>query len=617
MRKAVIVLITATLGAGCGPGAIRPAVQGAAEQHAEQLIAAKDYRAAAEEYLQLAETHPGRLSHFQLRAVQSYLDAGDTETATSLLDGIHTRTRTDSNYRELLQARLLLLQRRPAEALSFTAEIERDAPDWLRILRHAIRAQAFEQNADVRSAITERLALSRLPATPDAAESNLDSLWSGLNAVGPDAARKFGDANEPEMQGWIELMEMNRGLAGKPEDLRSALASWGEAHPSHPAFPYITGRMLTDAERFHAVPKQLALLLPLSGQFSDAAQAIRDGFLAAWYLQQEFRPAVAIYDANSLNILDQYRKAVEAGADFVVGPLERPAVASLLQSDLQTVATLTLNRLETRQADRLDGGNPPLLPGLFQFGLAAEDEAQLAAQRAFEDGHSRALVIAAGNEWGRRLSAAFQERWRALGGTILEQVEYPTGNNDFSADTRELLNVDSSDARTAQLRQRIGRPLHGGGRLRQDADVIFMAAVPVTARQIVPQLRFFGADRIAVYASSHVYTGNPNPQFDSDMNDVRFPDMPWVLEADSAASTLEQAVVRNWSADTSAAQRLYALGADAFLLIPRLGRLAAQGGGGMRGLTGDLSLGADGVIQRKLTWAQFVDGVPRLLDPVH
>lgn len=617
MRKTGILLAAALACAGCGPDATRPAVQGNPEQHAEELAAAKDYQQAAGEYLRLARLYSNRESHYQLLAAQSYLNGAETETAASLLQEIDARSRIEAAHRELLRARLALLQHHPAEALSFSAEADRDAPEWLQVLRHTIRAAAYEESANLPGAIRERITLTRHPAVQEPREANLDSLWSDLNSIDRGSLRGIATGNDPALQGWIELTEMNRDLMGKTDVLRSALASWVDGHASHAAVPFITGKMLSAAERFHVMPQHIALLLPLSGQFDNAAAAIRDGFLAAWYAQDGSRPVVTIYDANSLNIVDQYQKAVAAGADFVVGPLEKGAVGSLLQANIPMVPTLALNRHELTEGGQGAGVEHGGMPELIQFGLAPEDEAQLAAQRAHADGYSRALVISAGNDWGRRLSSAFQNQWQALGGRILEHVEYQPGGNDFSADARELLNVDSSDARAAALRQQIGRPLHSGARLREDADVIFMAAIPVNARQIIPQLRFFGADQIPVYSSSHVYTGAVDPQSDSDMNDVRFPDMPWILDPESAAPALEQGVIRNWPADSSATQRLYAFGADAFRLIPQIGRLVSQEGASMHGLTGELHLSADGIIQRKLMWAQFVDGSPRLLDPVN
>lgn len=608
------VLTVALACAGCGPGTTKPGDRDIPEQRAMQLAAAGEYRLAAEEYLRLARLYPDGESGYQLRSAQSYLNASEVAAAAKLLEQVEPGTDTESIYKRLLLARIALLQRRAAQALSLSAATTAELPATLQALSHDIRAEAFEMENDYLPAVRERVALIRLPAEPGRREANLNSLWSDLNAIGQEKLREIEAGGDPDLAGWIELALMYQSLAARPEIMRPSLAAWIEDHPAHPAISLITDRILADMNRYQVAPKHIALLLPLRGQFSKAAEAIRDGFLAAWFLQEDFRPRVSIYDANSLNIQERYQNAVSAGADFVVGPLEKTAVASLLQSGLVTVPTLALNRHELPDADNRGRALNGAFPDLLQFGLAPEDEGQQAAQRAFFDGHTRALIVSPANDWGRRLFLAFQKQWGTLGGRVLEHVEYIPGGNDYSAVARELFNVDASDARAATLRQKLGRPLHAAARLREDADMIFMAAVPVAARQIIPQFRFFGAGHFPVYSSSHVFTGNVDPQLDSDMNDVRFPDMPSVLVPGSDSPGVQRAVNRNWSAESSSLRRLYSFGADSFRLIPQLGRLALQNEASLRGDTGELRLGADGIVQRKLMWARFVDGKPRLLD---
>jgi hypothetical protein len=59
---------------------------------------------------------------------------------------------------------------------------------------------------------------------------------------------------------------------------------------------------------------------------------------------------------------------------------------------------------------------------------------------------------------------------------------------------------------------------------------------------------------------------------------------------------------------------LYALGIDAYRMIPYIGKLSLQDTAVYHGETGDLYMNKDGRIQRKLLWARFVNGAPALLD---
>ena len=72
------------------------------------------------------------------------------------------------------------------------------------------------------------------------------------------------------------------------------------------------------------------------------------------------------------------------GAQFVVGPLSKPAVSKLMTEGAITVPTLTLNF--AYQTD-------PLPANLYQISLSPEDEARQVAERAWLDGHNQAISV--------------------------------------------------------------------------------------------------------------------------------------------------------------------------------------------------------------------------------
>jgi outer membrane PBP1 activator LpoA protein len=59
---------------------------------------------------------------------------------------------------------------------------------------------------------------------------------------------------------------------------------------------------------------------------------------------------------------------------------------------------------------------------------------------------------------------------------------------------------------------------------------------------------------------------------------------------------------------------LYALGIDAYRLVPYLGKLDQGMFGAYHGVTGNLSLSGDGHVNRTLRCAVFRKGLPVLLD---
>ena len=90
--------------------------------------------------------------------------------------------------------------------------------------------------------------------------------------------------------------------------------------------------------------------------------------------------------------------------------------------------------------------------------------------------------------------------------------------------------------------------------------------------------------------------------------------MPWVLEPRDDDIELRATLDRNWPTETSAFRRLYGFGIDAFRVIAHVPRLVLERGSTYAGETGELYSPGDGRIYRKLLWARFVDGRPRLLD---
>ena len=614
-----IFLVAAILSclAACGPQIGKPGSAAGAETAVKELLDAEDYAGAAREYLRLAELYPKKSRDYQFLAVDSFIRAGKGEEAGALLERIPVTPRENvpAFEKTVLKARVALLSGLSQQALDhLSVTVPENAPNGLKADFYNTRAQAYENQSLAVKAVSERIKLQTFLNRPRDQEDNLEHLWFDLNSVQVTVLEESRNSAQGEMAGWLDLALINQTLLFKREELKLAIKSWEEHYPSHPAIPAITEEILKAGEQLDFRPGKIALLLPLTGQFKKASEAIRDGFLAAWLYEQKYKPEIRIYDADSLNILQVYREAIDEGAGFVVGPLEKTAVKSLSEREALPVTTLALNRLDTPPGHgHGDHFSRSSSTGLIQFGLSPEDEARQIAQQGIFNGETKALVIAPDNDWGQRLTSAFSDEWTSLGGLILEQVAYNPYTKDFITPVKKLLNVDSSEARIQILRQRLSRNLKADSRIREDIDAIFLAAPPLTARQIVPQFRFFRVEGIPIYTTSNAYTGTDNPQANSDINGVEFIDMPWVLAPEAEKSPLQHAVDDDLEASTSSYRRLYAFGIDAFNLIPHLKQLSLQRSYVYSGATGELYMQNRNVIQRRLEWARIVDGKPELM----
>lgn len=351
-------------------------------------------------------------------------------------------------------------------------------------------------------------------------------------------------------------------------------------------------------------PQQIALMLPFSGRLAGFGNAIRDGFMAAWYDAQTHGgtpPRIRLYDTSAANIAELYQRALADGAQAVIGPLEKSHVAALYPLAL-SVPTLALNRA--------DLGTPPPAQ-LFQFGLAPEDEASEVARLGALQHFHHALIIAPETEQHSRELQAFTQAWQQGGGDIAATALFRNPQS-MSLAIKTALNIAQSEARKRDIESLLGRKVEFTPHRRGDIDMVFVLAHPQQMRSIMPTLAFHYAGDIPVYALSRSYGGVDNPALDHDIEGLRFTELPWMLDPQQP---LKQQILAN-RPQSKSYLRLYALGVDSFALYPRLHPLKNQPESGLNGQTGYLTVTPQRVIRRELPLAQIKEGVARAAAPI-
>ncbi len=607
MRLFIIFLLSLIILSGCGP--TRPSDQQAQvdpEENARVLMQSGDYSAAAAEYLTLAENDKNNTSVYRLKAAAAYVEAGQYTEADKIISET-TVPENDSVQKlrmRILSARLQLEFGKPGNALNMLAEIDANQiPSSLQKSYFDILARAYLANGDYLKAASERLKLSKLLSLPNEIDQNNHLLWNVFETIPQAELEELRLVAPDELSSWFELASISKGYRYEPTKLKNAIDGWIQRYPGHPAYASIVPQLISRSIETVQRPATIGLLLPLSGKYQKSSTAVRDGFLAAWYMDNQKKSEVKIYDANSSNIREVYQQAVADGVEYVVGPLEKEAVDQLANYGELPVQVLALNRQDMINEE-------PANSKLIQFALSPEDEASQVAEAAMSDGHRLALVIIPNIPWGDRIAEAFKKRWVELGGAILEQQYFESSAKDFATPVKKLLNIDSSIQRGKELRNKLNIKINTVERRREDADFIFTAAVPGDARQLFPQFRFHRAGDLPVYSTSHIFTGVVDSAKDTDLNGVIFLDMPWILDTTHQLSLIQDALNRNWSQEKSQYRRLYALGIDAYRLIPEVGRLKAEKNSYLNGETGDLTISSNNIVKRKLRRAQFIDGKP-------
>ena len=599
---ASLIILSLLLGACTTPGGYGGGVPG--EGRAERLAANGDHDEAARAYIGLAaEASPMARDRLTLLAVEQWLDAGDANRARSAFRTVpmppssattwplwNTNSAALSLYAGEADAALEIL-----EAMSRRALSERH-----RLRVEALRADAWIQKGDPARAVELMTQRETWLRDRRSIEQNRQRLWQGLLVSDPQQLRAGVDMTlDPEVRGWLEIGSLAASTGQQGIGWINGAVRWREANPTHPAIVIIEGLGLPD-ELTMDYPRQIALLLPLSGRWASAGNAIQNGFLGAY-----FSTAAGLDEKQTLRIYDvdgeggasaAYAAAVADGAEFVIGPLLPGNVIELANDILVPVPVLTLNYLPE------DTLAPP---GLYQFALAPEDEARSAAERALADGHVRAVALVPGNDWGQRVLRSFDEQFSASGGTLLDYRMYTPGIQDFSNTIEDLMALSGSVRRYQRLRANLGGPLQFDPRRRQDSEFIFLAADAPAGRLLKSQLKFHYSGDLPVYSTSSIYA--MDNRSNTDLNGVMFADTPWIIAPQSWIENLPPLYAEYWPAERRLG-RLHAMGFDAYQLIAALFATRTGPMPEIDGASGKLYLDDDGRIRRKLAWAQFQRG---------
>jgi outer membrane PBP1 activator LpoA protein len=330
------------------------------------------------------------------------------------------------------------------------------------------------------------------------------------------------------------------------------------------------GTCATDAPAASTDPAaapHVALLLPTGSEvFAKAAQAVRDGFLEAAKKQSGAPLAIRLYPVTEdpKNVVATYREAVAARARFVVGPLTRSGVTAIATTlNLISVPTLALNVPEGVASNPLN---------MYTLSLQVEAEARQIAQLAIREGRRKALTVTDPSALGRRMRDAFVDEFQRGGGYQI--VDYPYATDSASLD---------------KIRQASGLGV---------TDMVFLALDADRARAIRPQV-----SALPAYGTSQLNPGAAGVSALVDLADVRFVDMPWMLQPDHPAVMV---YARNGPREADDLERLRALGIDAFRVAHDL--YTGKRDLDIDGVTGRLSLAPDGQIRRVLPVAVILGG---------
>jgi outer membrane PBP1 activator LpoA protein len=512
----------------------------------------------------------------------------------------------DLKYKQTIQAGGYLGDGKIYQGLLALPEIDEVVDYRYKALALNIRSRGVLAIGKPMESARLRMQISQFLKTPQEMEKNNDFIWAALNRISESAMlRALKEQQDLETRGWLELNLIARRSNMLPVKMEPWIDQWYQRYGDHSAAPRYAINLLEESKRIYINPTRIALMLPFSGRLEKVADAIQNGFLYAYYQDPEQVADLEIINASTdpaeFNL--QYEQAIQNGADFVVGPISKDLIDILQQREELQVPTLTLNYGN----DEAEAGH-----NLYQFGLRPEDEAEQIADYALAQNRNHALVLVPDTDWGYRLQRAFSKRFESLGGQVVGSTVYPAKNNDYSAAIKNLLNLTTSNHRKSILQQVIQEQVQFDARRRQDVDMIFIAANSRQARLIKPQLKFHHAQDLPVYATSHISSSTGSPDDDRDLNEILFVDIPWMLNNQSIPDYKQ--ISQLWPDSSQRFSRLFAMGIDAYRMIPSLRRLMINPEESLMHNTGRLSVDKNGRVRRSLLMATYENGRARLLE---
>ncbi len=587
----------------CTPLTERPSLPGDRDAaRAEALMAERKYLAAAALYRELAAraTDDARRADYWVSAGEAARAGGDWDgvrSALETLDGMPLLGDTGLRTR-LLRGELLLKELRPADALLVLADPPEPGTDeTLKLRYYQALARAYRQNGNLLEAANTLQALDARQTDPARRLAIQTEILRTLALLNEQVLVNLQSSATPVSAGWMQLALLVKRYGTDPDGLAAPLAQWHQRFPRHPALPELLSSYQQQMARQLQQVSRIAVLLPQTGKLAKVAAAIRNGIMVSLYdMPANTQPTLRFYDATDpAGIWPLYNKAVADGAELVIGPLQKEAVAQLLRAGELPVPVLALNQVPIETI-------PPA--NLFMYSLSPEDEARQAAERIWLDRKRRPIVLAPEGEWGDRIAEAFAKRWGELGGTLAGIGRYDATSHDYSKTITQTLKLDRSVARHRKLEDWLGRQLEFEPRRRGDVDAVFMVARPVPAQSMRPQLQFHHASDLPIYATSHAWMGRLSRGQVEDMRGIMLADMPWLLPTEQGRN--ERAIVaRHLPESGSSYTRLYAMGMDALRLVPHINRLRDNRLESLDGRTGNLYMDAANQVHRQLVWIEL------------
>lgn len=615
--KYCLIIAGFLLLAACSGPATRPVATEPLDPLNDQALAEfanGEIETAAEIWASLASQSSGQnRSFYLLRAADSRIMLGQYSQATALINDVEPR-QLDNRYLALfkaVQGELFLNNNQPAEAERILATASTRNNELQQRIELLLEKAIFKQQSPTLRAWQE------FEQTADSSLMNDSYALTLMHTLDPVPASELQQQRDDltgDLPGWIDLVLIARSQYPDTQARLAAIADWRSRNILHRLTQEQAYRLSESFKSSLPAPARVSILLPQSGNMATMAAAIRDGLMSSYLDSAQKNQSELKFlstngaGLNGLSFADSVADLANT-SDHVIGPLGRKTVSEFMTLKASGLPLLALNLPQQQEIEQ--SGENENTNTLF-FPLLPEDEARSAARRAISVGYTKMLVIAPQSKIGDRLVDAFVETYLLAGGKVIASNRYLQADVDHSANLKQILGVASSQQRGDRLQRILGMDVGFEASIRGDIDAIFLVANPRQGRLIKPQLKFLDAGHLPVLSTSLIYTGNPDRQADRDLNGISITTNHLALRR-SKASKEKNPTISSPMPTEGNLDRFFALGADSWSILPWLPTMYDNPQVSYSGLSGQLSVTADGRLAREPVWAVFRSGRLELL----
>ncbi|MGN0902255.1 MAG: penicillin-binding protein activator [Succinivibrio sp.] len=523
---------------------------------------------------------------------RSNIVSGDTKQAKVLLGKLYQTAKTDAETDEanLVHAMLMSKLGNNTDALNLLKKINykglnRQALTYFLILNSNVNARLYTKSKDLKFEMAAFKSQAELLKIVDGKNDRLKILKQCMKLLEPvdekTLIRAAAATSSETDKGFYEYAVISRSASS---DLKvAALKDFEEKYPNHPLVELfadeglLSGGNVADADEKESEADKnavaadinkdsiftindgdkIAVLLPLSGRFAPiVGEPAKLGIVTA-LKDRDSKSQVIFYDTNKSGIEEILKKVNSNGTKLIIGPILKPEVNALNNAG-NKLPNITFNRGDSTPSKQ------------WYFDLGPVYEGAIAAAKIYDDGHKAPVIISQSNDASSvRAKESFIATLKKAGITPMQ----------------------CSFAESSSIKKAIKNcPLD-----KADSAYINASAVDaVTLKAAVP-------GTVKVYLTDKSYLGVNNTSQELALKGAVLGDMPWLL----TDSPLKDNFMKALPKANTQVQRIFAAAYDSVAFAFSISDLAANKDDVLHGLTGDISLGKNGLIEASPMWVEL------------